>query len=53
MREVEICEFLRAVAVEDGDSYVVTFYELMGGRWVILGAPERWNPKDFGKHPHD
>lgn len=47
MREVEICEFFRAIAVEDGDDYMVSFYEYMGGRWVMLGMPERWNQKDF------
>lgn len=30
---------------KSGTAYIVTFFEMMGGRWVPLSDPERWSPE--------
>lgn len=30
---------------KSGTAYIVTFFEMMGGRWVPLSSPERWSPE--------
>ena len=30
---------------KSGTAYIVTFFEMMGGRWVPLSDPERWPPE--------
>lgn len=40
MRTIEINEYTK---VEITSENIVTYYELMGSRWVALGNGERWS----------
>lgn len=31
------------------ENNMVSFYELMGGRWVRLGAPELWDDEEIAE----
>jgi len=47
MTTIMLNERTKIEAIEFLDHYVVTTYELMGGRWVALGNSEKWDKELF------